>query len=113
IFSSGAFLCGLFSPHNTIKKDSGSQTRLGPLLITADVFLLCSFGLNYPSTSSGERKVQGIRRPADCRANAREDSTNLYVGFLSAVEGRRPRCVICGATGGAAFSLIMFIIILG
>jgi hypothetical protein len=71
-------------------------------------FLLCSFGLNHPSTSSGEPKVQGIRQPADCRANAQEDSNNLYVVFLSGVEGRRLRCVICGATGGADFSLIVF-----
>ena len=39
------------------------------------------------------------------------DSDGLKVVYLVEVEGRRTFVVLCGATGGAAFSLRVFIVI--
>jgi hypothetical protein len=41
------------------------------------------------------------------------DSAKLKVVYLIAVEGRRFLVVLCGATGGADFSLTVFIVVNG
>jgi len=52
-----------------------------------------------------EPKVQGKHhRSADFARATHKDSDHLKVVFLNEIESRRPCFVLCGTTGGAAFS---------
>ena len=47
------------------------------------IFLLCSFGLNHPSTSSGEPKVQGKhQRSAGFAGPAHRKTLIIYKSFF-------------------------------
>jgi len=75
----------------------------------------CNFFIYFFAlTQKSNKKSQGNhQRSAGFAGPTHKDSDGLKVVSRIEVEGRRFFVVLCGATGGAAFSLRMFIVIRG